>query len=362
MNSANSFLPLTSPHVLLSLPTTHILRVSSHLSRRGLEVVFTEKLRTGHEVKMLVGSPVLTPEAIVSEILAHGPLARILSRPPLVVSASTRGFADVASCFAEACTASQSAGRALKVVGSSKLRAQLLSSPTPGCSPTGEDTFVLDALYGDALYLYGARSSAQSPPPTSPPTFAPRSSEVCKAVYKIEEAFSSRSWGASLETANCLDVGASPGSWTSFLAEKTTGTVLAVDPGDLKPEVLSLPNVSHLRVLASPSTVEELRSSLPEKWAAGVIVCDINKPPTVAIEACDALTPLLSEGAMLVLTLKLSCGKSVAGRAAQEKAALEALEAFGGWVDIECRWLFGNTANESTITAVWNGRRTDVVT
>ena len=65
---------------------------------------------------------------------------------------------------------------------------------------------------------------------------------------------------------------------------------------------------------------------------------------------------------MLVLTLKLSCGKSVAGRAAQEKAALEALEAFGGWVDIECRWLFGNTANESTITAVWNGRRTDVVT
>ena len=281
MNSAKSFLPLTSPHVLLSLPTTHVLRVSSYLSRRGLEVVFTEKLRTGHEVKMLVGSPVLTPEAVVSEILAHGPLARILSRPPLVVSASTRGFADVASCFAEACTASQSAGRALKVVGSSKvrkrkrgpgreehsslthyssqLRAQLLSSPTSGCSPTGEDTFVLDALYGDALYLYGARSSAQSPPPTSPPTFAPRSSEVCKAVYKIEEAFSSRSWGASLENANCLDVGASPGSWTSFLAEKTTGTVLAVDPGDLKPEVLSLPNVSHLRVLASPSTVEELR-------------------------------------------------------------------------------------------------------
>ena len=104
--------------------------------------------------------------------------------------------------------------------------------------------------------------------------------------------------------------------------------------------------------LASPRR-SRLRSSLPEKWAAGVIVCDVNKPPTVAIEACDALTPLLSKGALLVLTLKLSCGKSVAGRAAQEKVALEALGRLGGWEEVECRWLFGNTANESTITAVW---------
>ena len=81
---------------------------------------------------------------------------------------------------------------------------------------------------------HGVRSSALSPFPPPTPAFAPRSSEVCKAVYKIEEAFSSRSWGLSPESVNCLDVGASPGSWTAFLAEKTTGTVLAVDPGDLK--------------------------------------------------------------------------------------------------------------------------------
>ena len=137
----------------------------------------------------------------------------------------------------------------------------------------------------------------------------------------------SREWDAP-STSNSIDVGASPGSWTSFLATRGTGTVLAVDPGDLEPEVLALANVIHSRTLASPSTVSDIRTSLPpgRPWTAGCLVCDMNNPPSQAISACDALTSLLYPGAYLILTLKLSCGKSVDGRAAQEKEAMDAMQ------------------------------------
>lgn len=43
-----------------------------------------------------------------------------------------------------------------------------------------------------------------------------------------------------------LDIGASPGGWTAFLAEKFD-KVIAVDPGALDETVLARPNVTHIK-------------------------------------------------------------------------------------------------------------------
>ncbi|CAN0568477.1 unnamed protein product, partial [Ectocarpus sp. 12 AP-2014] len=43
-----------------------------------------------------------------------------------------------------------------------------------------------------------------------------------------------------------IDIGAAPGGWTSFLASKCR-RVLSVDPAELDPAVLALPNVVHVQ-------------------------------------------------------------------------------------------------------------------
>ncbi|CAB1104197.1 unnamed protein product [Ectocarpus sp. CCAP 1310/34] len=56
-----------------------------------------------------------------------------------------------------------------------------------------------------------------------------------------------------------IDIGAAPGGWTSFLASKCR-RVLSVDPAELDPAVLALPNVVHVQQLieAAEGTLHEL--------------------------------------------------------------------------------------------------------
>ena len=177
------FLPLSSPLALLSLPTTHALRVENWVQTAGFDVVFVERLRTGHEIKMLVGgrdsSGALT---VCAKILAYAPLRRILSRPPMVVCSSSSSFPEVVTSFSSSCSASIIAGKTVKIVGSAKLKRRLLQSAIPGCSPTGDYTFVIDALYEDAVFLFGIHETTSL---NSPACKAPRKNEICKAVYKV---------------------------------------------------------------------------------------------------------------------------------------------------------------------------------
>lgn len=43
-----------------------------------------------------------------------------------------------------------------------------------------------------------------------------------------------------------VDVGAAPGAWTEFLSPKIK-KVIAIDPAELDPKVVSLPNVIHIK-------------------------------------------------------------------------------------------------------------------
>jgi 23S rRNA U2552 (ribose-2'-O)-methylase RlmE/FtsJ len=93
---------------------------------------------------------------------------------------------------------------------------------------------------------------------------------VCRAYFKLDEILAVwlPAWGwkmpsgrAGEEGIAAIDVGASPGGWTQRLASHCTA-VLAVDPGLLRPEILSLRNVVYLQHLAQAEEVGNALKSI----------------------------------------------------------------------------------------------------
>lgn len=206
---------------------------------------------------------------------------------------------------------------------------------------------------------------------------------VCKAVHKIEEMFSVRDWGPNhnADELVALDIGASPGSWTAWLLQhmqrhrsrsptvsggglqeeqalRPRPRVVAVDPGDLAPEVLALDGVQHVRVFVAkedPASMALIASAVQggdHNRQADLLVCDMNRHPSEAAALLEAVSSsgLLAEGARVVLTLKLTV-KAATARAQQESEALAALGHH--FVDPQVHHLFGNTGFEAMVTAVY---------
>ncbi len=120
-----------------------------------------------------------------------------------------------------------------------------------------------------------------------------------RAYAKIEEAIVF----ANLPVAAgqvAVEIGAAPGGAVMALARRGL-TVVAVDPGELAPQVLAVPGVTHL-----PIKVGALRwEQLPDRvdW----LLLDVNLAPQVALHEISRLMPKLRDtlrGA--VLTLKLN--------------------------------------------------------
>lgn len=144
---------------------------------------------------------------------------------------------------------------------------------------------------------------------------------VCRAYYKLFEVFNTHMpvWWNMVPVSTSLklefltgtktrfigiDVGASPGGWTQFLAQYrytysgapgsssevySASAVLAIDPGDIRPEVLNLENVVHV-----PHTVQSLEAGAiitrtinsVNKNVDFIVVCDMN---CMASDAIDLL-------------------------------------------------------------------------
>jgi len=126
--------------------------------------------------------------------------------------------------------------------------------------------------------------------------------------------------------------------------------VLAIDPAALQPEVLALPNVTHLCQKAEEAGPELEAQHGVREGACDLVVCDANLD---ALLICRALlmpmAPLLAPGAGLVLTLKLP-RRCSAGRVAAIASDCEVLlrPAFEG---VRVEHLFANTGNERTLLA-----------
>ncbi|CAM9236213.1 unnamed protein product [Ectocarpus sp. 6 AP-2014] len=109
----------------------------------------------------------------------------------------------------------------------------------------GAFTHVLSLVFARGAFLWGLAQAA-----THGRSIIDNNNEntaVCRAYYKIKEVTSRADLSFS-EDWTAIDIGAAPGGWTSFLASKCR-RVLSVDPAELDPAVLALPNVVHVQKL-----------------------------------------------------------------------------------------------------------------
>jgi len=203
-----------------------------------------------------------------------------------------------------------------------------------------------------------------------------------------------------------VDVGAAPGGWTQYLANLKQTCVIAIDPGELGPDVLKMNNVRHIRLKAedaikntiSTTTInqdkdkhnnnnkediatDELNNlTLEEKTEksldnsdglsplenAGRELCGLKWRDQFRLLVCDAnldvrdsvrelLTPLalcLAANGVAIITLKLGRRVGQAG-VIRKTEAVAALMVAAGFDPASFRvvWLFNNSKNERTFIA-----------
>lgn len=120
--------------------------------------------------------------------------------------------------------------------------------------------------------------------------------------------------------------------------------------------VLKMDSVIHFQGLAGGDSLKDIEEVVGGEKKVDGLVCDMNQPPEEALGIILGLASLFKEGMKLIFTLKLNSGKSEGQREREEKSVLKMLEDDTRWkADARCEWLFGNTENESVLTAVFVG-------
>jgi 23S rRNA U2552 (ribose-2'-O)-methylase RlmE/FtsJ len=155
-------------------------------------------------------------------------------------------------------------------------------------------------------YRFGFAPADWRPLPHKVACESARHSQISSASQKISEALSRAGFDfAAASSKRFLDVGASPGGWTSECARHGAELVVAVDPSHMHPDVLQLPNVLNIRNVA--------RKVLDEIVARGpfdVLMCDANvvfyeREETLSSDLAKLTHVALKPGALVIVTLKL---------------------------------------------------------
>lgn len=118
--------------------------------------------------------------------------------------------------------------------------------------------------------------------------------EISRAENKLKEALSKFNITLN-ENGYALDIGAAPGGWTKVLADYGY-EVIAVDPGDLKPELYNNPRIHHYKCRIEDLNFENFFD---------IIVNDMNVEPQVTASIMNNLSSSLKEKGLAIVTLKL---------------------------------------------------------
>ncbi len=117
---------------------------------------------------------------------------------------------------------------------------------------------------------------------------------ISRAENKLKEALSK--FNVTLDgTGYALDIGASPGGWTKVLADYGY-EVVAVDPGNLKPELESNPKIHHYKCRIEDLDFENFFD---------IIVNDMNIEPQATSNIMNKLVKSLKDNGIAIVTLKL---------------------------------------------------------
>ena len=238
------------------------------------------------------------------------------------------------------------------------------------CSPTSFSHVLVAVMMSGDQVGWGLYTAAQYRDSVSRPGDGDRSPvfdlNFNRAELKIAEAVQlvSASEGHHLFSSPLLtlDVGASPGGWTGYLARLSSChvSVLAIDPGALAPDILSLTNVTHLACKAEQVSADhgalltqEAEQLVGADWRQQfrLLVCDANLDIRDTLrELVLPLARLLPQTALVIVTLKLGRRVGTEGILRKQNSAREMLTD-AGFTDIRFEWLFGNSKNERTIFA-----------
>ncbi|PWK13893.1 SAM-dependent methyltransferase [Tumebacillus permanentifrigoris] len=150
--------------------------------------------------------------------------------------------------------------------------------------------------------------------------------QISRAVFKLLEA--EERFGLDLASfERALDIGAAPGGWSSLLLKRGL-QVTAVDPGEMHADLLSNPNLKHLKNNAGDVRFEE--------DAFDLLVCDMSWSPKQMSKLVFDLLDALQVGGTAIITVKLMHGKAF-------QAIKETVAAFGGQLELlKAKQLFHN--------------------
>jgi 23S rRNA (cytidine2498-2'-O)-methyltransferase len=201
----------------------------------------------------------------------------------------------------------------------------------PQLAPDARAAFGENGLYAQACVMEGGVVAVGVAPAREAPSLAPGgrlrvhvSEEApSRAAMKLEEALL---WlDRSPEPGDlCVDLGASPGGWTWVLLERRA-RVLAVDPGDLAPNLRGKKGLVHLRADAFKIEPEE-----PMDW----LFCDMAFRP---LEVAGLLSKWARRkwARLLVANIKLPMRQK-----AQHLYRVRDILEDGGWQSIRVRQLY----------------------
>ena len=119
--------------------------------------------------------------------------------------------------------------------------------------------------------------------------------EISRAENKLKEALAKYNLKLNGEGGIALDIGAAPGGWTKVLLDHGY-RVVAVDPGDLNPELQHDDRVKHYKC-----RIEDLKFDN----YFDIIVNDMNVDPNVTANIMNSLSHCLKEKGKAIVTFKL---------------------------------------------------------
>jgi len=155
--------------------------------------------------------------------------------------------------------------------------------------------------------------------------------KISRAENKLKEALAKFNIKLD-ENGVALDIGAAPGGWTNILVDYGFD-VVAVDPGDLHSDLQNHPKVKHYKC--------RIENLIFDNYF-DIIVNDMNVDPNITAEIMNSLSPMLKEGGIAIVTIKLPNNP--------EKGISEAIQIMGDKYDIlETKSLFHNRQEVTTL-------------
>jgi 23S rRNA U2552 (ribose-2'-O)-methylase RlmE/FtsJ len=173
-----------------------------------------------------------------------------------------------------------------------------------------------------------------------------QSLSVSKASQKLFESFSriEKLWGSDLVSLSgkiALDIGASPGGWSYYMAlERDAEKVIAVDNGVLVSP--TPPAVDHWKMKGEEAIEKLLREN--ERQFISCFTCDMNTDCLDTVNLFLSAIPLMAHPSIAILTLK----QTIKNKEKWETRKSKAIEKLANFC-VEEIHLIANTPNETTL-------------